>query len=94
MHQRIKYDPTGAPGTWRERYLEDPLNSRIIEVTCPNGHAAHVHIENRSDPTKNWHIDVEGEITPSIFCQTPIENQECGWHIMAQLDQWRPEWNE
>lgn len=98
MHERIKYDPTGAPGTWRELYLEDPLKSRVIEVNCPNGHAAHIHIQNRSDTSKNWQIDVEGEVTPSILCLTPHpqgqREQLCNWHVMAQLEQWRPEWNE
>jgi hypothetical protein len=45
-------------------------------------------IENRSDPDKDWHIETEGEVTPSVFCHGLVNGPECGYHEFIKLESW------
>jgi hypothetical protein len=93
MHKLIKRDPEGKPNTWHEETLGDPLKSTLIVFTCPNGHDSHIFIQNRSDPGKNWQIDTDGEVNPSIRCYGTLK-PDCGYHEFVHLQDWRPEWTE
>lgn len=57
-----------------------------VWVICPNGHAARIRGHSMTSP---WDIASDGRVTPSIFCQTPMQNgQICNWHVFATLEGW------
>lgn len=89
----IPRDPSGKPGTWHDEVLTDTLASRIIIFICPNAHRSIIYISNRSDWTKNWKIDIDGEVHPSIVCHGTMD-PDCGYHEDVTLEEWPSEWSE
>jgi hypothetical protein len=89
QYSRIKHsEKLFEPNTWTIEELRDAQNSKAINFTCPNGHTTNLFIENRSDPDKDWHIETEGEVTPSVFCHGLVNGPECGYHEFIKLEDW------
>lgn len=63
----------------------------MVWVRCP--HDEHSDkmprlgvIHRGKDDPKNWNIDAQGNVTPSIF----FNDAACGWHVFAKLEGWIP----
>lgn len=71
---------TDKPGHWWRQEHEGKV---AVYVTCQHGHAYPAMIFGHKDPAKNWQIDAQGRVTPSIWIKG-----DCDWHVFATLAGW------
>lgn len=80
-----RYGQNLAPGCWGKD--EDGC----VWVRCPHEDHADkrprlgiIHVGKPAE--RNWNIDNQGNVTPSIF----FTEAPCGWHVFAKLEGWQP----
>lgn len=73
---------TDKPGHWWRQEHEGKVG---VFVTCQHEHAYPCMVIGHGDPAKNWQIDAQGNVTPSIFIKG-----DCNWHVYATLAGWEP----